>query len=428
MPSPTRVRWMVLALLSLVSFMAYLLHFNMSVAGEPMMRELGLSELQLGMILGAFAWGYGLFQLPGGLFGDRLGGRSSVTLIVVAWGILNLLIGLVPGTTLLPVATLVGGLVVLRFLIGVTQAPIYPITSGVVIIEWFPVRVWGIVNGFITTAMTLGAAAVGPGIAWLAINLGWRMSFLVTAPLAFVTAALWWWIYRDDPAAHRGVNAQERDLIRTGRQTAPKAPRKGAWLEVLRHRDSLALAASYFCMNYVFYLFFNWFYYYLVEIRHLPAQAGGWFTGAQWMVGAAAASLGGWLCDRFSVRFGARAGVRLTAAGGLLLCAPLLVVGSLVSHPVLAVALLALAFGATQLTDGAYWVASMRIGGDQSAAVCGVMNTGGNIVGGFGSLMVPFLAGRFGWPAAISSGALFAIVGAGLWLLIRADRTLEAHD
>jgi ACS family glucarate transporter-like MFS transporter len=319
-------------------------------------------------------------------------------------------------------------LVALRFLIGVTQAPIYPITSGVVIIDWFPVRVWGIVNGFITTAMTLGAAAVGPGIAWLAINFGWRMSFLVTAPLAFLTAALWWWIYRDDPAAHRGVNQQERDLIRAGREAAPSAPRPGAWLEVLRHRDSLALAASYFCMNYVFYLFFNWFYYYLVDIRHLPAQAGGWFTGAQWMVGAVAASLGGWLCDRFSVRFGARAGVRLTVAGGLLLCAPLLVAGSLVSQPVLAVALLALAFGATQLTDGAYWVASMRIGGDQSAAVCGVMNTGGNIVGGFGSLVVPLLASAFGWPVAISSGALFAIVGAGLWYWIRVDRILKAHD
>jgi ACS family glucarate transporter-like MFS transporter len=70
----------------------------------------------------------------------------------------------------------------------------------------------------------------------------------------------------------------------------------------------------------------------------------------------------------------------------------------------------------------------MRIGGDQSAAVCGVMNTGGNIVGGFGSLMVPLLARAFGWPAAISSGALFAIVGAGLWYWIRADRILEAHD
>ena len=419
---------MVLALLSLVSFMAYLLHFNMSVAGEPMMREFGLSEMQLGLIVGAFAWGYGLFQLPGGLFGDRLGGRLSVTLIVVAWGILNLLIGVAAPTTVVPVLVTVAGLVVLRFLIGVTQAPIYPITSGVVIIDWFPVRVWGIVNGFITTAMTLGAAAVGPGIAWLAIRFGWRMSFLVTAPLAFLTAALWWWVYRDDPAAHRGVNAPERDLIRAGRAAAPAAPRPGAWLDVLRHRDSLALAASYFCMNYVFYLFFNWFYYYLVDIRRLPAQAGGWFTGAQWMVGAVAASLGGWLCDRLSVRFGPRAGVRLTVAGGLLLCAPLLVAGSLVPQPLLAVVLLALAFGATQLTDGAYWVASMRIGGDQSAAVCGVMNTGGNIVGGFGALMVPLLARAFGWPAAISSGALFAIVGAGLWRWIRADRILEARE
>ena len=56
---PTCVRWLVLALLYLVSFVPYILRTNMSIAGEAMMKDLGFSELQFGYVLAAFAWGYG---------------------------------------------------------------------------------------------------------------------------------------------------------------------------------------------------------------------------------------------------------------------------------------------------------------------------------------------------------------------------------
>jgi len=43
-------------------------------------------------------------------------------------------------------------------------------------------------------------------------------------------------------------------------------------------------------------------------------------------------------------------------------------------------------------------------------------------VGGFGALMVPITVKLFGWPAALATGTVFALVGALLWLWIRADR------
>lgn len=428
---PTRVRWIVLALICLAGFVGYVLRTNMSIAGEAMIHDLGLSELQLGIVLSAFAWGYGLFQVPGGLWGEALGARRTMALLTLGWGILTLLTGLVPGTGAAPVLVSVGALAGLRFLMGVAQAPLYPVTAGVSTAAWFPVTRWGLVNGVGATALTLGAAAAGPGVAWLVIALGWRRSFLVLAPLGAVLAGFWWRLYRDDPAAHRGVNREEVDLIRAGRMAAQGAAegtrRRGSWVAVLRHRDVLAITASYFCMNYVFYLFFNWFFYYLVDVRGLPRQVGGYFTGAQWVIGSIAGSLGGWLCDRLSVRFGARTGCRLTVVGGLLVCAPLLVAGAMVEDSLAAVALLSLAFGATQLTDGPYWAAAMRIGGGHAPAATGLMNTGGNAVGGIGALLVPVLAHAFGWVAALSTGALFAVAGAVLWIWIRTDVPLKGE-
>jgi ACS family glucarate transporter-like MFS transporter len=89
----TQVRWVILALLFIVSFVAYVLRTNMSIAGENMMADLGLSKIQLGMILSAFAWGYAIFQFPGGIFGNRVGCRRALTIIAVLWGILTLATG-----------------------------------------------------------------------------------------------------------------------------------------------------------------------------------------------------------------------------------------------------------------------------------------------------------------------------------------------
>ncbi len=405
----------------LAGFVAYVLRTNMSIAGVAMMRDLGLSELQLGLVLGAFTWGYGLFQIPGGLLGERVGARRALAGAVLAWGILTLLTGLVPGTEVLPAAASIGALVALRFLMGVAQAPLYPVTGGISTVAWFPVTSWAFVNGLSTTALAVGGAAAAPGVAWLVSTLGWRQSFLVSAPLGALIGGLWWWLYRDDPAAHRGVGPEELALIRAARPAADAPRERVSWRAVLRRPGVLAITASYFCVNYVFYLFFNWFFYYLVEVRGVSQQLGGAFTGAQWMVGAVTAAAGGWLCDRLCVRWGARAGCRWTVVGGLVACAPLLVGGALARDPTLAVVLLSLAFGATQLTDGAYWAAAMRLGGEHAATATGLMNTGGNVVGGIGALLVPLVAGCCGWAVAVSTGALFALVGAALWIWVRAD-------
>jgi cyanate permease len=54
----------------------------------------------------------------------------------------------------------------------------------------------------------------------------------------------------------------------------------------------------------------------------------------------------------------------------------------------------------------------------------GVLNTGGNVVGAVGGLLVPFTAKCLGWTVAVSMGAVFALIGALLWLFIRGDRPM----
>jgi ACS family glucarate transporter-like MFS transporter len=423
----SHVRWAILGLLTLISFVAYLLRTNMSVAGEGIMRDLALSQVQLGWVLAAFAWGYALFQLPGGVLGDLLGGRRSLALVTALWGGLNLLVALVPSATaggaLLVIASLAG----LRFLMGAAQAPLFPILGGCVIARWFPVSGWAFPNGVTNTGLTLGAAATGPLIAWLVRDYGWRASFAITAPLALLAAAAWYWFARDDPADHPAVHPAELAVIDTGRPVAIRAAGESTgWRTVLRDRNIQLITLSYFLANYVFYFFFNWLYIYLVQVRGFEEIQGGALAAAPWVTGAVAASVGGWTCDRITRRRGIDLGCRLVIIPGLLLSGGFIVAAGLAQGPYAAVVYLACCLGTQQFTDSAYWAAATSVGGRHAATACGLLNTGGNVVGGVVALLVPLTARAVGWPAALATASLFAIVAALLWFRIRAGRAMPA--
>jgi MFS transporter, ACS family, glucarate transporter len=419
----TGIRWRILGLIFLASFVAYLLRTNMSVAGERMMAELGMTQVQIGVVLAAFAWGYAAFQFPGGAWGERVGARRAIFVIAIAWGVCNLAIGLVPAAGETPLVLTIGILVVLRALMGVAQAPYYPVTGGALTCNWFPVSGWAFPSSLGNVGLTLGAAATGPLIAWLMLRFGWRMSFVLTAPIAFLVAAIWRWYVRDRPAEHRAVRPAELAYIDRDRPASlldPSPP--GSARQVLRDPQVLLLTASYFCSNYVFYFFFNWLYIYLVDHRGLKILSGGLFSTIPWISGAIGALLGGLGCDWVSRHAGKRLAHRVFGGLGLALSGAMLLGAAFSAGPVGAVILLSLCLGFQQMTDAVFWSAAISVSGKHSSSASGVMNTGGNIVGGIGALVVPLTVRSFGWPAALATGAVFAGIGALLWLWIRADR------
>jgi ACS family glucarate transporter-like MFS transporter len=421
---PTAVRWRILGLLVLSSFVSYVLRYNVSTAGPSMMTELGLSEIQFGYVLAAFTAGYAIFQFPGGLLSVVWGHRATLALAMVLWGVLTVATSFVPGPEAAGAYVTIGSLIVLRFLVGAVHAPIYPIT-GAVVERWFPVGHWGLPNGLSSTGLTLGTAATASVLAWMIGVYGWRTSFLMLAPLGFLTAWAWWWYVRNNPEEHKSVNAAEVALIKADRPVGQgSAADEPAWLRVLKNRNALLLTASYACMNYVFYLMFNWVFYYFVVVRGFPEQQAGYFTSIQWIAAAVGATLGGFVCDYLCQKSGLCRGCRWTAATAVALSGVFILIGSLPVSATVAVTCFAASFFFNQITESAYWAAAIGVGGRYSGATCGVMNTGANSIGFVNALLVPFTANVLGWGVAMATGAAFAFLAAILWLFIRADQRI----
>jgi len=112
---------------------------------------------------------------------------------------------------------------------------------------------------------------------------------------------------------------------------------------------------------------------------------------------------------------------------GMILSGSLLITGAVTASVMVAVVALATCFFFNQITEGAYWAASMSIGGRSAGTAGGVINTGANLMGVVNAILVPALAALLGWTFAMAAGGFFAFLGAALMLLVRADRPFYSH-
>ncbi len=135
----------------------------------------------MGWIYAAFIWGYALCQLPGGILGKRFGPRLALASVGLIWIITTALTGWLPGHIFTTGSGIIASLLIVRFLVGVAHAPIYPIQAAVVE-RWFPVGHWALPNAVSSTGLTLGrrcCATIGGGGHGL---LGMARLFLLVHP------------------------------------------------------------------------------------------------------------------------------------------------------------------------------------------------------------------------------------------------------
>jgi MFS transporter, ACS family, glucarate transporter len=419
-----RVRWRIFSLLFGFGFLAYLQQKSITVAAERMMPDLSLSQLQIGWIEWAFVLGYGLFQLPGGIFGQRQGARRTFVIIGLAAFLATIATPLAPYW--LTGVGLFAALLLLQLLLGCSQAAIFPVSAGVFEV-WFPPRWWTSVQGLQTMGLSLGAALTPPLIASLMAVVGWQRALLWASLPAIGLISLWAWYGRNTPREHPSVTAQE--LAEIGSQDIAPVDAKISTkqlLNILTNRNVLLLAISYLCMNYSFYLLSNWVFLYLVQERKFSVLESGWLAVAPPLAADAGSRIGGLITGAACLRFGNRWGYRLVPLIALPVAGALLLVSVDAANPYWAVAGLATCFAAVELNEGAYWGAAMTVGRGDTMAVSGVMNTGGNLGGIIGIPIVAYLSGEHLWRTAFVIGAGFAVASALAWLGIEVDHPADA--
>ena len=381
----------VLLLLALLSIITFLDRNAISIASVRITNDLGLSESQFGWILTVFTISYGLLEIPSGLWGDKFGEKKVITRIVLLWSGFTMLTGAVSGFA---------SLLVVRFLFGAGEAGAYP-NSAIAVRKWFPVEERGRAQSFIWMASRIGGAITPFIVVPMQINFGWRATFYALGAIGVVWVIAWWLLY---PAA-----PQEKQQEST--------PEKISWKKYTGDKNFWFLLIMYYCYACGVFFFISWLPKYLQNGRGITEKELAYPAALPFILAAIGCWLGGFISDILVKRIGLNWGRKIVPVVGLGFSGLMMMSATFTPDNSIAIVLLALGLAFMDVTAPVSWAVAIDLGGKNSGAVTGAMNTAGLLGGTVTSLGIGYLissSGSYDLPVVILAiqlliGSLFAM-------------------
>ena len=375
-----------------------------------MQQDLHIDAVGWGWVTGIFTLSYGLFEIPTGAMGDRIGARRVLTRIVLWWSAFTALTGAVSSYP---------ALLATRFLFGAGEAGAFP-NSGVVVSRWFPASQRATLSGMTLMASQAGGASAPLLVIPIQMRWGWRASFFAFGLLGVVWASVWYGWFRDSPAEKVGTSS-------TVEQWLPHTAGHGfPWREALQSKSVIAFLVTAFCYVYVYNFFQTWFHTFLVKGRGFGEESL-LLSALPYAVAALANLTGGAASDALVGKLGRRNGRRVVGVTSLTTAAALTIAAMRTRGQVLTVVFLTLVYAAiTFQQSGAFGVA-LDIGKKHAGAMIGLFNTASQLGGLVGSIAYGYIVDRFGsYNAPFVPMAGLLMLGALLWLRIDASEEITA--
>ncbi len=173
-------RWKVLSITSVGLFMASLDLFIVNIAFPDLAADFpGTSLPSLSWVLNAYAIVFAALLVPAGRIADRVGRKRVFVTGLLLFSAASALCGLAPSIPFLVAARVLqaaGGALMIPTTLGLIL-PAFPLEQRAMAIG-----VWSAVGGV--------AAALGPPIGGLLVQLSWRWIFAVNVPIGIITAVL----------------------------------------------------------------------------------------------------------------------------------------------------------------------------------------------------------------------------------------------
>jgi ACS family tartrate transporter-like MFS transporter len=409
-----RINRRLMPFLFLLYIIAFLDRINVSFAGLDMTRELGFSDRVFGLGSGIFFAGYVLLEIPGTLFVELWSARKWIARIMISWGVVGSLTGLIHTVPQFYWA---------RFILGVAEAGFFP---GVIVYvtHWYReqdrARAMAMFMSAIPIAQVVGAPISGAllQIHWFGIS-GWRWLLILEGVPAVLAGFVALFYLTDRPRDARWLPDDERawiagELQQEARAKEGRGKQKSIW-RVMADRDVMLLTAVYFLGACGQYGFSFWLPKIIQKLSGLSSLEVSMIAALPFLTAWPAMLLLSWNSDRTGERRWHTAAAHIALGAGL---AGSVWVGNSIVLVVLMFSLAGIGIGARL---PAFWtLPAALLGGATAAAAIGVINSIGNLGGFAGPYLLGALStktGSYAIGTEYIAGA--ALLGAVLIVLVR---------
>ncbi|CAA2136654.1 MULTISPECIES: MFS transporter [Methylobacterium] len=404
---------MVLFLLCLMYFVTYLDRVNIATAGGEIMKDLGLSNTQFGLILSAFAYPYAIFQVIGGSVGDKFGARRTLLVCGLIWASATILTGFVGGLISLFLA---------RVLLGFGEGATFP-TATRAMQNWTAPGKRGFAQGITHAFARLGNAVAPPIVAFLIYQFGWRIGFVILGVASFAWVVVWYLYFRDDPKDHPAITPEELAVLPPPSQVGAK--QNVPWGRLTRRM--LPVTLTYFCYGWTLWLFLGWLPSFFKLNYGLDLKNSALFASGVFFAGVVGDTLGGVFSDRILKRTGDLKLARLSVIVVGFLGAAASLTGVFFTRDLTLVALLlSSGFFFAELVIGPIWSVPMDIAPKYSGTAAGLMNTGSAVAAIISPIVFGMIVDMTGsWTLPFVGSIGLCLLGAVLAFTMHPERPFE---
>jgi sugar phosphate permease len=389
----------------------------MSFAAPQVSRDLGLTQVQMGVAFSAFVTAYALFEIPSGFLGDWMGPRKVLMRIVIWWSTFTALTGATWNFA---------SLFTTQVLFGAGEAGCFPnLTKAFT--TWLPRGERVRAQGIMWLSARWGGAFTPPLVYLTFQVMSWRHAFMVFGIIGVVWAVFFYGWFRDDPHDNKKINAAELELLRPNRELATGHAHV-PWATVARSRTVWMLCAQYFCLSYGWYFYVTWLPTYLQKSRGVEIGKSAVLSMLPLFLGGLGSLFCGLISAPVARRLGSVARTRkLLACLGFTGASLLLMLSIHLPNPVATMVTMGFASLCNDLVMPGSWGACMDVGGRYAGTVSGAMNMLGNLGGAVSptaiGLILRWTHGN--WDAAFYVSAVVYFCGSFFWLWMDPVTPLE---
>jgi ACS family glucarate transporter-like MFS transporter len=372
----------------------------LSLARDRIARDLKLSDVQMGLVFGAFTIAYAFCETPSGLWGDRKGPQGVMTRVALWWAFFMAATSRVFGF---------GSLYLSQFLFGAGASGVYPSINRSFATFLGP-RERSRAQGMTWLGARWGGASTPIVMAILFRFMDWQAAFLCLSGIGVLWALgfLRWF-----PKAVKVPASAPAESI--------------PWGHILRSPTIWLLCGQYFALVFPWFFLVTWLPAFVDERFHPDVAAGAFLKLLPLLFGGIGAFAGGFAASPLAHRVGtlgrARKILAIVGCGGASAC---LLLAAAQHQAVLGVGLVAMASLSADLVMPTAWATAGDIAGRWAGTISGLMNLLGNL----GGALFGFTTGvilqttSHNWNYVLFMNAAMYLLCIGLWLMLDSERAI----